>query len=245
MNCPTCHLDLETQKLASVSFDICRSCLGVWLPFQAVSGIVAERGMSAEDFASNLAARLHSIERTEYTDALTGLGNRRFFDRQLSAELERARGSHYLSLVLLDLDGFKAANDSHGHATGDLVLRDFGRLLSDVVRRNDFAARVGGDEFALILPESDEPSARAIADRIIERTAAHAFRTLAGHPLQVPIRVSCGTASYPPDLEPSSDLPTTRLRHIIYELADRALYAAKLEGRNRTVSASSLAAQGS
>lgn len=240
MNCPCCALPLETQKIASVNFDICHSCLGVWLPIQGVSGIVSARGMSATQFMTTLLGRIQKIEKGSYSDKLTSLGNRKFFDRQLSAEVSRARGSHFIALVLMDLDGFKAANDDYGHATGDLVLKEFGGLISHVVRKSDCAARVGGDEFGLILPETDPDGARAIAVRIVKETAEHHFRSIDDRPLTVRIRVSCGIASYPADFGATPSENPGELCEQIFDLADAALYAAKERGRGMAVSAGDL-----
>lgn len=258
MDCPCCATPLETHKVASVNFDICHSCLGVWLPIQAVAGIVSARGMAIDRFMATLLNRIRKIERGTYTDKLTGLGNRKFFDRQLGAEISRARGSHFLSLVLLDLDGFKAANDLHGHGTGDFVLKEFGELIARFIRKSDCAARVGGDEFGIILPETDVEGARAIAVRIVKETADKAFRTMENLPLSEPIHVSCGIACYPTDLEngqpddphggeecresPRRDGATdvADLHAHLFDLADTALYAAKERGRNRAVAAGDL-----
>lgn len=240
MDCPCCRAPIETQKIASVNFDICQTCLGVWLPTQAVIGIVAERGMPAEQFMSTLLGRIRKIEKGAYIDKLTGLGNRKFFDRQLSAELARAKGSHYLSLVLMDLDGFKAANDDFGHATGDFVLKEFGGILARFTRKSDCAARVGGDEFGLILPETDVEGAKAIAGRVVKETAEHIFRAMNGRTLKQSITVSCGIASYPPDLGNDAPDDADELRSRLFDLSDAALYAAKERGRSQAVYAGDL-----
>lgn len=235
MICPCCATALETSKIASVNFDICQTCLGVWFPVQAVSGIVAGRGMPADAFMGTLLGRIRKIEKSAYIDKLTGLGNRKFFDRQLNAELARARGSHFLSLILMDLDGFKAANDDFGHATGDFVLKEFGTLLARFTRKSDCAARVGGDEFGLILPETDIAGAKAIADRIVAETAEHVFHALNGRALKQRISVSCGIASYPPDLGEDASEDPDELAACLFDLTDYALYAAKEGGRQRAV----------
>lgn len=240
MKCPCCQVPFETQKIAAVSFDICHSCLGVWIPNQAIKGIVAARAMTSPQFLAKLLDRITKIEEGAYTDKLTGLRNRRFFDRQLYAEIARAMGSHFLSLVLLDLDGFKPANDTYGHSTGDLVLKDFGGIFSKFIRKNDCAARVGGDEFGIILPETDTAGAAAIAERIIEETADHVFRTVEEKPIKGLIRVSCGIASYPADLDGVRDEDAEFLHSHIFNLADAALYAAKEQGRGRAVCAHDL-----
>lgn len=240
MECPCCRVPFETQKIASVNFDICHSCLGVWLPIQALNGIVAARGMNIEQFMMTLSGRIQKIEKGAYTDKLTGLGNRKFFDRQLNAEIARARGSHFISLILMDLDGFKAANDDFGHATGDLVLKEFGGLLAHVVRKSDCAARVGGDEFGLILPETDPEGAKAIANRVVKETAEHNFRSIDNRPITSGIRVSCGIASYPADFGIKPTENSGELCEQLFDLSDAALYAAKERGRGIAVSAGEL-----
>lgn len=240
MKCPCCQVPLETQKIATISFDVCHSCLSVWVPNQAIKGIVAARAMTSPQFLSKLLGRITKIEEGAYTDKLTGLRNRRFFDRQLYAEIVRARGSHYLSLILLDLDGFKPANDTYGHATGDLVLKDFSAIFNRFIRKNDSAARVGGDEFGIILPETDTAGAYAIAQRIIDETADHIFSTVDEKPIENLIRVSCGIASYPVDFVALDTDEPEYLHLYLFNLADAALYEAKEQGRGQAICAGEL-----
>lgn len=240
MKCPCCEMPLETQKIATINFDVCHSCLGVWIPNQAIKGIVAARAMTSPQFLVQLLERITKIEQGAYTDKLTQLRNRRFFDRQLYAEIARARGSHYLSLILMDLDGFKPANDTYGHATGDLVLKDFGEILNRLIRKNDCAARVGGDEFGIILPETDPAGAKAIADRIIAETFEHVFATVDEKKIKKLIQVSCGIAAYPADFSGVTTDEIEYLQMHLFNLADAALYAAKERGKGRSVSAGAL-----
>src|SRR5262249_3717383 len=105
-------------------------------------------------------------------DGLTGLLNRRAFDRELGQAIARSLLDHRpLSLAMFDLDGLQAANDSLGHAAGDAILRDAGRLLRDTVRASDSCFRLGGDEFAAILPETTEDGARQVVNRYCTRIA--------------------------------------------------------------------------
>lgn len=102
-------------------------------------------------------------------DSLTGLYNRRFFDAALAQNVETARRyGRELSLVLFDLDGFKAVNDTYGHQAGDDILKTFAQLLQKVVRKADVVCRIGGDEFSVILPETGLPSARKFTERVFE-----------------------------------------------------------------------------
>jgi diguanylate cyclase (GGDEF)-like protein len=127
-----------------------------------------------------------------------------------------------LSLLMIDLDHFKRINDEHGHPTGDALLREFGRLLRDMLRAVDSVGRYGGEEFVVILPHTSADEARQTAERIRKRVEAHEF-TAAGKPLR--ITVSAGVASYPSS---AVDSPESLIRE-----ADKALYRAKQGGRNR------------
>jgi diguanylate cyclase (GGDEF)-like protein len=153
------------------------------------------------------------------TDALTGLTNHRGFQEVLAAELEQARrDGAQVSLVAMDLDNFKTLNDTHGHPFGDEVLRAVGKALGEVVRSTDTAARVGGEEFALLLPGTDGEVAYRVAER-----ARQAVAKIAAHDLGV--SCSAGIATYPTDAEDASGL---------CKLADGALYWAKHQGKQRT-----------
>ena len=153
------------------------------------------------------------------TDALTGLTNHRGFQEVLAAELERARrGADAVALVMLDLDNFKAVNDTHGHPYGDEVLSAVGEKLGDVVRATDTAARIGGEEFALILPDTDGELAYQIAERARQAVADISVRDLE-------LSCSAGIATYPGDAQDASSL---------CQLADGALYWAKRRGKQRT-----------
>jgi diguanylate cyclase (GGDEF)-like protein len=154
-------------------------------------------------------------------DVLTGIANRRALVEVLGAETSRARRfGHALSVVILDLDHFKQTNDVHGHAAGDKLLRMVGRLLAGAARKGDTVARLGGEEFVAVLPETDLEGARRLAERLrlaIEQSAVGEMRTTA----------SLGVAAMLPN-----DTADTLLA-----AADGALYRAKTNGRNRTESA--------
>jgi diguanylate cyclase (GGDEF)-like protein len=169
------------------------------------------------------------------TDALTGLLNRRGFDECFDYELERARrGSGRLSLVLLDLDYFKEVNDRLGHAAGDCALERLGGVLIATKRQVDVAARVGGEEFALLLPDSDADGAFSVCERVrhrVRETLAAELPAPVERPVDRPLTVSLGIASFPVD----GTSPAELLR-----AADRALYEAKRLGRDRTVAGASV-----
>jgi diguanylate cyclase (GGDEF)-like protein len=134
----------------------------------------------------------------------------------------RSEGSSF-ALLIADIDHFKLVNDVHGHPTGDKVIQQIGAVLSSIARSNDVAARIGGEEFALILPRSDLDSALSFAERLRRRVADEPFETGSdGAPLS--ITTSVGVALFPTDADTASTL---------YARADAALYAAKRTGRNR------------
>lgn len=160
-------------------------------------------------------------------DALTGIGNRRVFYARAEVELARCRRKGFpLSVLMIDLDRFKSINDKLGHATGDETLRRFVSLVMPHLREYDFFARLGGEEFSVLLPDAREDVALGIAERLRELTAAE---RLPAPDFPVPTTVSIGVA----ELE-HGDNSIDRLLH----RADEALYAAKSGGRNRVVAAS-------
>jgi diguanylate cyclase (GGDEF)-like protein len=164
------------------------------------------------------------LERLARTDPLTGLANRREFMEKLEQEVERSdRYLRPLSLVSLDLDHFKSVNDTHGHAAGDEVLREAARALSSVCRDVDLAARMGGEELALLLPETDTAGARIVAERVRERIAGAAHRSPSGQAFRVTASLGVATAR------------TGASGEALLQAADEALYRAKAAGRNQVV----------
>ena len=162
------------------------------------------------------------------TDALTGLYNRRQLERIQNEMFDRAfRYCEQLACVMLDMDGFKKLNDTHGHATGDTVLVAMGAALQSQMRRADVAARYGGDEFVLLLPHTDEQEAILAVDRLrAELTSRLPRVNINGATIVAPVTISAGVASVAASGAGSgSDLIAA---------ADKALYAAKAGGRNRT-----------
>lgn len=169
---------------------------------------------------------IEEVTRHARTDPLTGLANRRCFDDQLArllAETDRFGGA--MSLVMVDIDHFKTVNDTYGHDAGDLVLQAVARALQEGVRTVDVCARFGGEELAILLPQTPLAGAIELADRlrlaVERRTLAHAGGSIA-------VTASFGVASYPESV-------TTR--DGLFAATDRALYRAKREGRNRVRSA--------
>lgn len=163
------------------------------------------------------------------TDALTGLTNRRQFNVRLHEEVARARRHEAsLALALFDLDDFKHLNDFYGHPVGDRILRELGKLIRQNIRESDLSARYGGEEFALILPETREAEAAELLERI-RMTVAQTVFCLPDNPLT--ITISVGVAQLDPRYHTSFEL---------VELADKALYEAKRQGKNRVIKASAL-----
>ena len=154
------------------------------------------------------------------TDTLTGLHNRRGFDEQLRNEFERSRRTQSpVSLLVLDIDSFKQVNDTFGHAAGDTALEEVAHTIKLSLRAIDVPARFGGDEFAIILPDTGSEGAMIVADRI--RAAVEAAFT--DHPPHVTTTI--GVATIPGHAKTAADA---------MRMADRALYAAKAQGKNRT-----------
>jgi diguanylate cyclase (GGDEF)-like protein len=172
----------------------------------------------------DLALRRYSdLEDLAYRDELTELPNRRGASRQIDVLISRARRhGHQLAVLLIDADRFKAVNDRHGHAVGDIVLRELAARLRERVRREDVVGRWGGEEFVIVLPETTPDGAAAVAEALRAGIARAPVQTEDG-PLQV--TVSIGVAAW-----------TGQELDVLVASADRALYAAKAAGRDRVVS---------
>lgn len=162
-------------------------------------------------------------QRAAWTDELTQLSNRRYCLERLDALLAREQAAP-LSLAVLDLDHFKRINDSLGHDAGDLVLQDFAQLMRQCVRRADIAARLGGEEFVLVLPDTPLPEAERVLLRLL--AAVRASQPLAAQPA---FRYSCSAGLVAADLRGGEG------RNAVLGRADQALYQAKREGRDRLV----------
>lgn len=173
------------------------------------------------------------LQRLATTDGLTGLHNRRAFHTRLNEEVERAeRHGHDMSLLIMDVDHFKQVNDVFGHPVGDKVLQRIAQVLSSNARDYDFAARIGGEEFAVILPETNEEEAIAIAERLRERITTVSFP---GRQITASVGVATlSLNSLTGDTEPDEMW--------FIKAADAALYHSKQNGRNRVTHASSVVA---
>ncbi len=166
------------------------------------------------------------------TDSLTGLYNRRYLGNHLEGLLQRARESgKAVSVVLFDIDHFKAVNDTHGHAIGDEVLRSIAQRVNGNLRNFDMVARIGGEEFVIVMPDTPADIAVMVAERLRERVGRDPV-TVSGLQDKIGITVSMGVAAY----MSASDTPDDLLKR-----ADEAMYQAKRAGRNRVVAHHGLA----
>lgn len=171
---------------------------------------------------SDVESQYHEIIfRMTVTDGLTNLANRKQLDALLNDEIPRARRhARDLSMLMLDIDHFKQINDTHGHLTGDSVLRGLASMLQKRLRPNDKLGRYGGEEFCAILPETNLSSAVRIAEELRALVAAHAF---VAEGKDVRVTISIGAAALGAHSEPEA----------LYKSADDMLYQAKRTGRNR------------
>ena len=230
-------MGLESDHLDTLQ-DSCRLLLSACTTGARGTGQTATlvrepQGQTLNEICALLLQLLEATYKIAITDFLTGLFNRRHFDERLAEEtLRAARYAHPLSLIMLDIDHFKFYNDQFGHLEADRLLVQLARLLERSVRRTDVVARYGGDEFVILLPETDAEGARMVADKL-----RCAVQEPALWPLPWP-RGQAGTEDKFPycRVTISAGVATCRLgRSLPAELlasADRALYRAKSAGRN-------------
>ncbi len=186
--------------------------------------------LNRQDEFGQLAQTLNVMAERLELDTLTGVYNRHEFNRKLKAETERSlRYKHRFALLIVDIDYFKRVNDTYGHQCGDDALRGITTRLAKDLRSTDSISRYGGEEFTVILPETDEHIAMRVAERLRQSVAGQPISTTSGVLLN--LTVSIGAAICPDD---------SRLEDELVSAADQALYAAKLSGRNRVCKFSSL-----
>jgi two-component system, cell cycle response regulator len=214
------HWDLNSPKYAPFEY-------GVFGWSNEVSRLIIMLTASALSLA--LVARSQRLLQLATRDPLTGLFSRGYVDDRFAVELSRARRyNKVLSIAVIDADRFKSLNDTHGHMAGDLALRKIGALLHDTFRQSDTAGRYGGEEFVVILPETDITAAHQKLESLRELLASTPI-VLATHAEKVQVTISAGLASFPQDGENAADL---------FALADARMFHAKGEGRNRVVAGS-------
>jgi two-component system, cell cycle response regulator len=177
-------------------------------------------------YADRLRETVHATIELAIVDALTGLHNRRYLDSHFGALVEDAlnRGRP-LSVLVLDVDKFKAVNDTYGHDAGDAVLKEFANRVRKSLRGPDLVARFGGEELVVVMPDTPIETAQLAAERIRSRVEQDLFSIHKGAGA-IPVTVSIGVAS----VSRLDETPETLLKR-----ADQALYQAKAEGRNRVI----------
>jgi diguanylate cyclase (GGDEF)-like protein len=185
-------------------------------PLESVADICAAAIQNAHNF--------DRMKQLAYVDGLTGIHNRRFFEMRIVEELERAsRFQGRMSVIMVDIDHFKKMNDEFGHLLGDEMLRSVSTILKQQLRKMDMVCRYGGDEFAIVVPETAGESAVRVAEKLRRQVETHFFP---GVPR--PVTISCGVADYPAH---------GVTRDEVVAAADSALYQAKQAGRNQVASA--------
>ncbi len=186
--------------------------------------LAASNAMEKVEMRRDLENQRLELKRLSVTDELTGLHNRRFLVARLNEEMERAaRYNLDLTLLICDLDYFKKINDRYGHLAGDQVLRNYGVLLSECARGTDIVGRYGGEEFGVVLTNTDLASAGIVAERICASTRDES-RGTAGNDENFHVTCSIGMAAHSTDLQSTEDF---------IQLADSALYRAKSQGRDQ------------
>lgn len=186
---------------------------------------LAQQNCTVHQTLSKLHQRIDDLERQVNTDALTGLYNRKHLNESIDQEIERTvRSRQPTSLILLDLDHFKAVNDTYGHTAGDDVLRAVAKALLNSVRKLDIACRYGGEEFAVILPGTYQLVATQVAERIRQAIASS---VITHGDFSIPITASIGVDTF-------TSLTKENTEQFI-ERVDQLLYDAKNQGRNRVV----------
>jgi len=185
-----------------------------------------ERLTLSKSEISNLQQSLEAIRAESLTDPLTGLGNRKYFDRMIEMAVQHALAfSEPLSLLMFDIDHFKSFNDSYGHLTGDQVLRLVGMSLKQTIKGQDITARYGGEEFAVVLPNTALRQALTVADHIRRAVMAKELKKKSTGEILGRVTISVGVSM----LKPGDDTDS------LIERADACLYAAKRAGRNRVI----------
>jgi diguanylate cyclase len=188
--------------------------------------VLEERLLLSKSEISNLQQSLEAIRAESLTDPLTGLGNRKYFDRMIEQAVQSALTQNEpLSLLMFDIDHFKSFNDSYGHLTGDQVLRLVAMSLKQTIKGQDITARYGGEEFAVVLPSTGLRQALTVADHIRRAVMAKELKKKSTGEILGRVTISVGVSMLKPDDDTNS----------LIERADACLYVAKRNGRNRVI----------
>lgn len=231
----------------------------VYAPIRGAEGLIGmlcfsrkpgDESFSANDIAAAVRYASHvglslqqalyrdRLEQMAFNDTITGLANFRYIERRLGEEISRSNRNNYpLSVILIDIDHFKKFNDLYGHQAGDAVLSQVGAVLKSILREADTPARYGGEEFVIVCPETTVSQAATVMERVRDAIAStDMVLPSSGNEKRAHVRVtvSVGSATFPVDANSSFDL---------IRLADKALYAAKSAGRNRTANAADIRAR--
>lgn len=194
--------------------------------------ILDEKLVSLQEKLEQVSQQSHSLRGENETlvrlaakDGLTGLYNHAYIKERLKQEIYRCqRYEHPLSLLMIDIDDFKSLNDNYGHVVGDRVLKTLSMLMQEIIRPSDIIGRYGGEEFLVILPQTNSENSLAVAERIRENIEFYKFEVHPSKKKISQITVSIGLSAFPDHGKTSEDL-------IVF--ADESLYAAKKEGKNR------------
>lgn len=218
------HGDIRTYLYACASLLFVAVAFGLFFIYPLIRSTIQEGGKLRE-MTQTLSARSETLEHAALTDGLTGMQNRRYFDDALKEYLgEFKRINKPIGLIVLDLDHFKMVNDTHGHDVGDEVLRQVSACLKNFTRYHDIAARLGGEEFAVVAPNMDIDGVGKFAERI--RRAVADLVIQSGN-VRLKVTTSIGVAVWDGKEEADG----------FYRRADRMLYQAKRMGRNRVCAA--------
>jgi diguanylate cyclase len=224
-------LNGATEKLSSANSSeqvkaIAESLLKSTQEMREANKALEERLTLSKNEISNLQQSLEAIRAESLTDPLTGLGNRKYFDRMIDTAVQHALAhGEPLSLLMFDIDHFKSFNDSYGHLTGDQVLRLVGMSLKQTIKGQDITARYGGEEFAVVLPNTALRQALTVADHIRRAVMAKELKKKSTGEILGRVTISVGVSM----LKPGDDTDS------LIERADACLYAAKRNGRNRVI----------
>ena len=224
-------LDGASKKLSSVQDReqlkaIVESLLKSTRDMRDTNKALEDRLTLSKNEISNLQQSLEAIRAESLTDPLTGLGNRKYFDRMIGMAVQTALASgEPLSLLLFDIDHFKSFNDSYGHLTGDQVLRLVGLSLKQTIKGQDITARYGGEEFAVVLPNTALRQALTVADHIRRAVMAKELKKKSTGEILGRVTISVGVSMLKRDDDTDS----------LIERADACLYTAKRNGRNRVI----------